>query len=251
MYHSRISSPHQIRALPGKHAVCITLGEASSGTRWLALERLIAGGSVMVDNGAFSKHKTGEVMTVERAREVAKAYRVFAAVGGDLIVVVPDVIGDGPATAALQRAVADDFRGLKARLVVPVQGFDLYAAVMAWKDALVLFGPDIVAGIPSFRAAWPADLVRAFIARSGCRAVHFLGGCSRARAELAVELQLDASADSGFANFSASNTKGRMANLAKFAALSERRVAGVGARFFWREGQTRWSWASDSKGATA
>lgn len=245
MYHSRISSPHQIKALPEKHAVCLTFGEATRGTCEVARERLRTGGAVMLDNGAFSAFKRGEAMTREVADKVLNWYDTFVGIGPDLICVAPDVIGDATATVRLQTDLSARLRDLtsKARLIVPVQGFDISLAAAGWKSATDLIGPSIIAGVPSSRVAWSDDQVRQFVHLTGCSRMHFLGGSSKTRRNLAAELGLDASSDSGFASISSANTKGRMQNLPRFCALAERRVAGTGAKFFVKHGQARWPWA--------
>lgn len=249
MFHSRLSSPSHVRRLPERHALCLSLGECSRGALDIAEARLCAGGHVLLDNGAFSLFKRGEAMSVERAGRVLDVYERFAAHGGALSVVAPDVVGDGAATAAIQRALAPRLRALaeRCRVIVPVQGFDLEAAAASWRAAVAAIGPEIAAGIPSNKAAWPDDLVRAFALETGCRRMHFLGGSSIARQTLAQELRIEASSDSGYAamkaRFIGRNPAERGEQLAKYALEAERRVAGKGMPFFYRAAQTRWPWA--------
>lgn len=243
MFHSGINRPSIMQALPEGLGLCLCFGDATEALCAEAMRRLASGTPVMLDNGAF-RAKTP--MTATRAGSVLDWYDRFAGVAGDgLYVVAPDVIGDGPATVALQAALAPRLRDLVTRctVIVPVQGVDCEAAAAAWRTAIQSIGPKIVAGIPSNKAAWSGDMVREFIARTGCKQVHFLGGSSQVRRDLAAELKIAASSDSSFAVRFASNTSGRMANLARAALLAERRVAGRGRRFHVAEGQTRWPWA--------
>lgn len=250
LYHSRIVSEWHIAGLEPRRAAVLTLGDASKAALEVGRARLRAGGHLMLDNGAFSDEKRKRTMTVERAAKIVGVFESFADEGPNLTIVAPDVIGDGKATRELHVALAPRLRALAARgvrVIVPVQGFDLTTASAAWREAIGLISPDIVAGIPSHKAAWSDDLVRAFVAGTGCRRVHFLGGSSIGRQTLAQELRLDASSDSGFASLKArflgSDRPSRVALTNEWAKKAERRVAGVGVHFFERAAQTRWDWA--------
>ena len=235
VFRSRMSRPGRIRSLPLDLNVGITVGEASPGAFAAAIERLRAGGEVFVDNGAFGLWKAGTPMGVARAQAAIDIFERLAAVAPDrdrLTVVAPDVIGDGAATRALQRDLEPRLRALaeRARLVIPLQGFDLEAAARTWRDALRSIGPRIVAGIPSVQrspARWPGELVRAFVARTGARRVHFLGGTTRERAALELELGLEASSDSGYAVMRATRAGGFHVAGEREARAGERRVREV------------------------
>ncbi|TXG99926.1 MAG: hypothetical protein E6R08_00400 [Nevskiaceae bacterium] len=159
--------------------VGITAIEIGPDVIEVARDYAAAGGKVFLDSGAFSALSEGRVLDFER--EVFPIYEAMMADGkgaSQMLVVMPDRIGDPAGSLELQRKYAADIRrwmDLGIEAMFPIQATGQRAIEWFRTIEELVDHREFVTGIPSNACAWTMDQVLHFAKAVQPKRMHLLG----------------------------------------------------------------------------